>query len=126
MAKATIIVPSRSYTPGVRTVTLPNLSSDDHGVNVSLTRESWPDTGSDVLSFTIEGSDDGVVWSGLAVYSIAGGDMVNSRTGLPTLTCGLTVVWPDVTGQGPQRPAQVRAVITNVVTLTTAVTLSGY
>lgn len=130
MAKSTITVSSRSYSPGTRTVTIPNLSTDDNGIKIILTRESWPDTGSDVISGIISGSNDaGATWFELTRFSYAGGDMVNPRTHQPVLTSGPTVYWPEsYDDQGvatPHRPDQVRAELTNTVTLTTAITLQG-
>jgi hypothetical protein len=130
MAKATITVPSTSYAPGSRTVNLPNLTTDDNGILVSLTREAWPDTGSDVISGVIEGSNDaGATWFELTRFSYAGGVMVNPRSSQVVATCGPKVYWPetyDANGVAtPKRPGQVRARIINTVTLTTAVTLTG-
>lgn len=129
MAKASVTVPSRSYQPGTRTVVLPDLTADDNGVQITLTRESWPATGGDILSGTVEGSDDaGATWYELTRFSYPGGDQINPRTGQPVLTCGPTAYWPERTINGvavPQRPGQVRAVVSNTVTLTTGITLSG-
>lgn len=128
MAKSIVTVPSRSYQPGTRTVNLPNLSTDDNGIKISLTRESWPE-GSDIITGNIDGSNDGVEWFNLAPFSCDGGVQINGRTGQVVLTSGTEVTWPlRNDGQGnaiPQRPAQVRAVITNTVTLTTGITLEG-
>lgn len=130
MAKSTITVPSRSYNPGTRTVTIPNLSTDDNGIKIVLTRESWAATGSDVISGIISGSNDaGATWFELTRFSYVGGDLTNPRTGLPITTCGPTVYWPETyDAQGvaiPHRPGQVKADLTNTVTLTTAITLQG-
>ena len=130
MAKSSISVPSRSYSPGTRTVNLPNLSTDDNGINIAMTRESWPDTGSDVITGQIDGSSDGgATWNNLTTFNFAGGVQINGRTGQVVTASGVTVSWPETYDeQGnatPQRPAQVRAVITNTVTLTTAITVQG-
>lgn len=134
MAKATITVPSRVYQAGAHPpVILPNLTSDDNGVRISFTRETWPDPGglgAEILSGKIEGSDDGGnTWYGLCVFGYAGGDMTNPKTQLPVTVCGPTVFWPERNdGSGnmvPQRPGQVRATVTNTVALRTAITLDG-
>jgi hypothetical protein len=127
MAKASITIPSQSYTPNTRTVNLPNLTTDDNGITITLTRESWP-VGSNIISGFIEGSDDGVNWFGLTQFSWDGGDQINPRTGLPVLTQWVSVSWPEKLVNGvmvPQRPAQARARVTNTVTLTTAITVAG-
>ena len=130
MAKATISVPSTVYAPGTRTVVLPNLTTDDNGINIALTREAWTDTGEDVISGTIDGSNDGgATWFNLTTFNYVGGTMINPRTSQVVATCGLRAYWPeryDANGvASPQRPGQVRAVITNTVSLRTAVTLTG-
>lgn len=128
-AKSQITVPSRLYQPGTRTVDLPNLTTDDNGIQIQLTRESWPDTGSDVLTGTIEGSNDGLEFFELTRFNYAGGVQINPRTGLEFTTCGPSVYWPetyDANGVAtPHRPGQVRATITNSVALRTAITLTG-
>lgn len=130
MAKATITVSSRVYQPGSRSVVLPNLTTDDNGIKISLTRESWPDqAGAEILSGLIEGSDDGgATYYGLCVFGYAGGNMTNPKTGQPVTVCGPTVYWPERNINGvmtPQRPSQVRATLSNTVALQTAVTLDG-
>jgi hypothetical protein len=109
MAKSIVQVPSRLYAADVRTVNIPNLSTDDNGIQIVLTRESWPDTGAAVLSGTIEGTNDGgLTWFNLTTFSYAGGDQVNTRTGLPVTTCGPTVYWPesyDATARRSASPA---------------------
>lgn len=125
MAKASISVPSRTYQPGTRTVVLPDLTSDDNGAQITMTRESWQDTGGDIISGLVEGSNDGATWFALMSFAYPGGDEINPRTGQPVLFVQPTVTWPESNGV-PQRPAQVRATITNTVALTTAITLAGY
>jgi hypothetical protein len=140
VAKAKVTVPSRVYAPSgaldsgnERIVSLPNLTTDDNGVKITFTRESWPDgppAGAEILSGVIEGSDDGgQTFYGLCVFGYAGGDMTNPKTGLPVTVCGPTVGWPEKNdGNGnmiPQRPAQVQARIANSVTLRTGITLEG-
>lgn len=129
MAKATITVSSRVYTPATRTVILPNLTADDAGVKIILTREAWLDTGSEIVTGSIEGTNDAWATSfNLTVFGYVGGVMLNPRTGLPVLTVEPTAYWPETTIDGvavPQRPQEVRLVITNTVTLTTAITLTG-
>ena len=125
MAKATISIPSQSYTPNTRTVTLPNLTTDDNGISATLTRESWPDTGGDILTIQFQGSDDGTNFYDLARFTYAGGDQINSHTGQPVTFIKPTVEWPARNGV-PQRPSKARAIITNTVTITTAITLTGY
>jgi hypothetical protein len=127
MAKASITVPSQSYSPGTRTVNLPNLTTDDNGITITLTRESWP-IGSNIISGVIEGSNDGVNWFELTRFSWDGGDQINPRTGLPVTAQWVSVSWPEKLINGvmtPQRPAQARARVTNTVTLTTAITVAG-
>lgn len=128
MAKATITVASRVYAAGTRSVELPNLTSDDRGVDLSLTREAWQDTGSPVLTIQFEASDNGDVSRyALAGTAFVGGTMLN-RQGGTQLTCGLRVYWPERNIDGvmvPQRPAQVFATLTNTVSLRTAITLTG-
>lgn len=127
MAKATITVSSRVYAAGTRSVELPNLTSDDNGINISLTREAWTDTGGIVLTIQVEGSDNGVDRYDMAATSFVGGVMLN-RQGQPQLTCGISVYWPEKNIGGvfvPQRPANVYATLTNAVSLRTAVTLTG-
>lgn len=131
MAKASIFIPSNVYTPNTRSVILPNLTSDDNGVKVILTREAWPDTGDVIVSGVIEGSNDNWATSfNLTSFAYAGGVMINPRTLLPVLTVEPTAYWPEtydpVTGVAtPLRPAQVRMVVTNTVTITTSITLTG-
>lgn len=129
-AKSQVTVPSRLYQPGTRQVNVPNITTDDNGMNISLTRESWPDTGSDVISGMIEGSNDGTDFFELTRFNYVGGTLINSKTGQVITTCGPSVYWPERYDPGtdtfiPQRPAQVRATITNTVALQTAITLSG-
>lgn len=138
MAKAKVIVPSRVYAASgalgsgnERIVSLPNLTSDDNGVKITFTRESWPDqAGAEILSGIIEGSDDN--WQtkyALCLFGYAGGDMTNPKTGQPVTSCGPTVFWPERNdGNGnmiPQRPGQVQARIANSVSLRTGITLEG-
>jgi hypothetical protein len=138
VAKAKVAVASRNYAPSgalgsgsERAVSLPNLTSDDTGVKITFTRESWPDqAGAEILSGIIEGSNDGgQTWDALCLFGYAGGDMTNPKTGLPVTSCGPTVYWPERNdGNGnmiPQRPAQVQARIANSVTLRTGITLEG-
>lgn len=129
MAKAIVQVASRVYQPGERVVNLPDLTSDDNGVQIVFTRENWPDTGADVISGIISGSNDGTNWFELTRFNYAGGNMINPRTKQPVLTCGPSVHWPEVYDQNgnatPERPAQVRADITNTAALRTAITLQG-
>lgn len=128
MAKSVVTVPSRSYNPGTRTASIPNLSTDDNGIQIILTRESWP-VGTDILSGSIDGSNDGTTWFNLTVFSYDGGDQINPRTGQLVTTCGPTVYWPERNdGSGnavPQRPQSVRGTVTNTARLTTAITLQG-
>jgi hypothetical protein len=138
VAKAFVNVPSRVYAPsGVlgsgteRVVSLPNLTSDDNGIKISFTRESWPDgppASAEILSGIIEGSNDGVTFFGLCEFGYAGGNMTNPKTGLPVTVCGPTVFWPERTVNNvavPQRPNQVQARIANSVSLRTGITLEG-
>lgn len=130
MAKSIIQIVSRVYQPGVRTVNLPNLTTDDNGITITFTRESWPlGDGSDILMGIISGSNDGVNFDELGQFSYAGGDQINPRTHLPVTQTVYSVEWPSRNdGQGnfiPERPAQVKAEITNTVALTTAITLAG-
>lgn len=124
MAKATISIPETSYTPGSRTVTLPDLTSDDNGIQARLTIVNWPDTGGDILSLQFQGSDDGNNWFDLANFSYPGGVHIHPRTGLPVPAALPTVYWPQRNGI-PQRPFRARVIATNTVTLTTAITLTG-
>src|SRR4051812_36061612 len=116
MAKSSITVPSRVYAAGTRTVNLPNLTTDDNGVQIIFTRESWalasPDPEVEVITGLVEGTDNGTDWYTLGgPFGYAGGVMTNHRTGLEVLTCGPTISWPErYDGQGnaiPQRPAEV-------------------
>jgi hypothetical protein len=129
LAKSSLTVPSRSYAPGTRTVTIPDITTDDNGIKIALTRESWPDTGGDVITGQIDGSDDGgATWYNLTVFGYPGGEQINPRTGQVVTSCGPSVSWPERYVDGvtiPQRPQQVRAILTNLVTLTTAITLTG-
>ena len=130
LAKSSLTVPSRSYAPGTRTVTIPDITTDDNGIKIALTRENWPDTGSEVITGQIDGSDDGgSTWYNLTVFGYEGGQQINPRTGQVVTSCGPSVSWPErYDGQGnatPQRPQQVRAILTNTTTLTTAITLTG-
>lgn len=128
MAKSIVSVPSGQYQPGTRTVDVPNLSSDDKGIEVAFTRESWP-SGDSVLSGVIEGSNDGATWFELSRFDYPGGDQINPRTGQPVTASMLRVYWPERNdGSGnfiPQRPQGVRSSITNSVVLRTAITLRG-
>lgn len=130
MAKSIVTVASRVYAPGTRSILLPNLTADDNGVKISLTREGWPDTGADVVAAIILGSDDGgATWYELMRFSYVGGVMTNPRTGQVVSVCGPTVFWPQRNdGSGNfilQRPGQARADVTNFASLRTAITLEG-
>lgn len=132
MAKAIITVPSHTYAAGSRSVLLPNLTTDDNGVTITFTRESWPlGDGSNILSGVISGSNDGGVTFPIALGAFAwpGGDQINPRTSQPVTTSVYSLEWPQTdNGDGtttPQRPQQVKADITNTVALTTAITLTG-
>jgi hypothetical protein len=124
MAKATISIASALYPAGTRSVELPNLSSDDLGIKITLTRESWPDTGSDVVSGIFEQSEDGNTWASMGTFGYVGGTMTNPRTGQVVTSCGPTRYWDEFNGV-PHRPAHVRLTITNTVSLQTAITLTG-
>lgn len=129
MAKSSIVVPSRVYAAGTRTVNLPNLTTDDNGVHVDFTRESWA-VGTNILTGVIEGSNDsGVTWFNLTVFAYNGGDEINPRTQQPVLSSGVTCYWPEsYDSQGnaiPHRPTDVRATVTNTVSLRTQVSLTG-
>lgn len=128
MAKSSVTISSRSYTPGTREIAVPNLTTDDNGIRIDMTRESWTDTGANIITGTIEASDDGVTWRKLTEFAYPGGNQINPRTGQPVLVSAIAVYWPERTINGiavPQRPAQVRATVTNTVTLTTALSLNG-
>lgn len=124
MAKATITIASQVYPAATRSVELPNLSSDDNGIKIDLTREAWPDTGSDVVIGSWEQSEDGTTWASMGTFSYVGGVMTNPRTGLTVTSCGPTRYWDELNGI-PHRPAHVRLTITNTVSLRTAITLTG-
>ena len=125
MAKSFVTVPSRQYTAGSRSVNIPNLSTDDNGIQITLTRESWPDTGSDIISGVIEGTNDsGSTWFGLAPFSYPDGDQINPRTQQPVTAEVFRVYWPE-RGGVPQRPQGVRATVANTVTINTAITVEG-
>lgn len=129
MAKSSIVVPSRIYAAGTRTVNLPNLTSDDNGVRVDFTREAWP-AGTDILTGVIEGSNDGgATWFNLTTFNYDGGVMTNPRTGQTVLSCGPTAYWPESYDSNgiatPHRPTDVRATLTNTVSLRAQVSLLG-
>lgn len=127
MAKASISVASRQYQPGTRTVVLPDLTADDSGIKVTLTREGWP-AGDDIILGVIESSNGGAVWLEMARVIYAGGVQLDPRTGQVVDTCGPSIYWPERKIDGfliPQRPAQVRITVTNTVRLTTAISLTG-
>jgi hypothetical protein len=129
MAKATITVTSRVYAIGTREVELPNLTTDDNGIRIDFTRESWP-VGADVITGVVEGSNDNdATRFPLAPFRFDGGDQVNPRTGLPVLSCGQLWTWPEsYDSQGnaiPHRPGRVFVTVTNSVSLRTAITLTG-
>jgi hypothetical protein len=124
MAKATITVPSRVYAADTRDVELPNLTSDDAGVKIQLTRENWADTGSPVVFGIIQGSNDnGATRFELCSFAYVGGVMVN-KFGQTVTVCGPTCYWTEHSGV-PQRPGRVWLNITNTVSLRTAITLTG-
>jgi len=130
MAKATITVPQRTYQPGVRTVELPNLTTDDNGIEILMTRVSWPDTGGNVITGLVEGSNDNdQTRFELTEFGWPGGDLTNPRTGLPVTASGQRCYWPETyDAQGnavPKRPGRVFVTITNTVAITTAITLKG-
>lgn len=132
MAKSTISVPSRLYTPGTRTVNLPDLTTDDNGAVITMSRESWPLAPvptDDILSVQIDGSNDGgATWFNLGGFSCPGGDLINPWTHLPVTELSSKIYWPSREIDGvdvPQRPGSVRATFVNTVALQTAITLAG-
>lgn len=128
MAKASFSVPQQLYSAGTREIELPNLTSDDLGVKISLTRVAWQDTGSPVIIGSIDASNDnGATRFNLTEFNYNGGAMTD-RLGNPVNACGPTVYWPEKAVNGvlvPQRPGRVWATLTNTVPLTTAITLTG-
>jgi hypothetical protein len=129
MAKASFSVPSTLYTAATREVELPNLTTDDNGIRINFTRESWP-VGTGILSGFIEGSNDNnATRFPLAPFTFDGGDQINPRTGQPVLSCGQLWTWPEsYDSQGnaiPRRPGRVFVTVTNSVSLRTAITLTG-
>lgn len=130
MAKATRSVPQNTYAPGTREVELPNLTTDDNGIDMQFTRVSWPVNGGvDVVTGSIDGTDDNdATRYNLTVFSFPGGDQTNPRTGLPVTYSGVHCYWPEAYVNGvtvPKRPGRVFVTITNPVTITTAITLTG-
>ena len=128
MAKASISIPSRSYAPGTRGVDLPNLTTDDNGVVVSFTRESWPvdpvDANVNVLFGVIRWTDPFSGDESDTPFGWPGGNQINPRTGQPVTVSSFKVYWPERDGVA-QRPANVHADVTNSVTLNTAITVQG-
>lgn len=115
-------VPSSSYSAQRRNFVYPQpLDPSWTQVKVTLTRESWPDTGGEIVHFGADLSlDGGQTWQFAGEAGAMGGDLLKGD-GTPRTISAFMVTLRNV--GDPNR--RVRGYINNVVTLTTAVTVEA-
>lgn len=119
-------VPSASYPANRWQFTSGNLTTTWATATLTLTRESWPDVGGNLLSIGLEYSvDAGQSWSFLASATAVGGTLTypptHPRAGQDITVFAMRVLLPGV-GVVTRR---VRGFIENAASLQTAVTLEA-
>lgn len=111
---------SRNYSPATRTYGPAALDAAWTRAQISLSRESWPDTGGNVVDATLEISfNGGQTWELLTSFSAAGGDALD-RFGNVIPTSYVRVTLPN-TGTG----RSVRGTVTNTATIRTAILIEA-
>ena len=116
----TIDLASRSYAAGTRTVGPRDIPQGYTTLTATLTRESWPDTGSDVVTVRVDISyDGGATWILNHVGFTASGGNLTNRQGQATTESRVIVPIPEPTST----TRQLRITVTNAVTLTTGITV---
>ena len=72
----TTLLPSNTYAPAARQSQVFTVPASITSVKVEAWRNSWPVTGSDVITIAVEHStDDGATWEELVSFSAPGGDL---------------------------------------------------
>lgn len=117
MAQTSFNIPSRQYAAGVHPFGPFSVPSGSQ-IQVSLTRENWPDSGGqEIISIEIDSSlDGGQTFSLLTQFGTAGGVLPNDKFGNPVTSNTLTT--------SIVTPCQLRGRVILQQALTTAVSVS--
>ena len=117
----TTVLQKRVYQAGTFISPAVSLSPTQSHITITAERDSWPDTGSNVVSASITISyDAGSTWLQLCSFAASGGDIINPWTHQIEPVSSLAIDLPQVGNQN----RQVQVAATVAVSLTTAVTIT--
>lgn len=119
----TVLVPTNTFPPGTYHSAVYSLSAGQAQIGVSAARNNWPNSGSDVVSMTMEASlDGGISWQLLVGFTAAGGVVTNPWTHAVQATSDVTVMLPDPTN--PNRQVRATVVIFSAINTAVSATVS--
>ncbi len=118
-----LAVNARNYPAGTQTTPVATIPVGVETVRIGLSRESWPDTGGDVVSAMVDLSlDGGVTWqSDYFGFTAAGGTLIG-RSGAPILISWTQMPIPEPANAN----RRARARVTLTAPLRTAITIEGF
>jgi hypothetical protein len=117
----TQVLQTRNYNPGTFTSPALDMQVGQSKVTMAADRNSWPDTGSDVIKVLFEVSlDGGTNWQLLGAFIAAGGTVINPWTQQPQTQSTFTVDVP----QPDNTTRQIRASATVFSRINTAVSIT--
>jgi hypothetical protein len=118
---ATIVIPSASYPSGTKTAAEVAVPTGLSFAALSLSRNAWPDIGSDVLKFDCEISfDNGFNWTFFCRFTAAGGDVITNRDGVTVATAS-AIAFKIPQPENSQR--RIRFTVETFATITTTITI---
>jgi len=117
----TQVIPTGTYPAATHVSPAVSLTPTQSKITVTADRNSWPDTGSNVVSLTVDISfNGGLTFSFLCGFTAVGGNSTNPFTGLPQTTSGFSMALPQVGNAN----RQLRVSITLFVSLNTAASVT--
>jgi hypothetical protein len=119
----TVALPAQTYQPGTHTSPKLSLAVGQSSIEIEAARNSWPDTGSAVVSVVVNISfDAGNTFQLLAGFTAGGGDVINPFT--KTLETKSSFGVPIPQPQNANRQVQAIATIFSAINTSVSVTVN--
>lgn len=117
----TVALATQTYQPGTFTSPVLSLAAGQSTITIEAARNSWPDTGTDVLSLVFNLSfDSGSTWQLLVGFTARGGDIINPFTHVLETKSSFTASIP----QPENTNRRVQAVATIITAINTSVSVT--
>ena len=119
----TQVIPTGDYAAGTHQSPVASLQAAQSHITIMADRNSWPDTGADVVSLTCDISfDGGSTFSFLAGFTARGGNLTNPFTGQPQTISSFSISVPQI--GNANRQLRLNATLSTALNTAASVTVS--